>query len=148
MEDELRDELRQAIYPSNAHAEVPGAVAAYIERCIPLVLIDVVLADVNSRFNVSDFSQEMEGLDSPQAAYDEAVLSAEGAVLERGVGCADHLRNGRIAFYLHYFDPSRPLRWTYGSVDCPPAQLIPTAMLTLLPYHAVNEDEDDEDESD
>jgi len=135
LEDELRQELRETEPPLSDE---------YIERCIPLVLIDLTIANANSRFNVSDFAQEMEGVDSPQVAYEEAVLSKDGQVIERGLGCADNLRNGRIAFYLHYFDPSKPLKWTYGTITCPEAQIMPASLWKAMPYEPIDEDEEEE----
>lgn len=29
--------------------------------------------------------------------------------------CTRGLKNGRIAFYSHYYDPSKPMLWSYGT---------------------------------
>jgi len=138
MEEELRIQLRQLYFPTYAYVDVSSAVLAYMERCIPLVLFDVIISDVDDQFSVDHFAQEMEGFDSPQAAYDEAILSTDGRLLKRKQGCANHLRNGRVAFYLHYYDPDKPVRWTYGLFRCPSPQLIPALLWKLMPYTPVD----------
>jgi hypothetical protein len=40
----------------------------------------------------------------------------------------------RFAFYLHFYDASRPLHWSYGQVQCPPIEPIPTQLKKLVPY--------------
>jgi hypothetical protein len=138
MDDELLGQLRRMYFPTNAYVDPPSSVLAYIERCIPLVLVDVVVANADERFTVDDFTQDMEPTASPQAAYDEGLFSADGQLLVRKQGCADHLHDGRIMFYLHYYDPFKPIRWTYGSCECPPPQLVPKSIWELMPYTPVD----------
>jgi len=60
------------------------------------------------------------------------------AVLARRLFCADGLRNGRIAFYFHFYDPSEPMRWTYGEFSCSAVSEMPTRLSVLMPYTALD----------
>ena len=114
--------------------------AAYRKRIIPLVLIDATIANTDSRLDFGNFTQEMElaPREHWQVAYDEAVLANDGKTLiERGPGCADGLEAGRICFYFHFYDPVRPLRWTYGEFTCPAPAAIPDLLTELVPYQEI-----------
>jgi hypothetical protein len=70
-----------------------------------------------------------------QVAYDEAVLSFDGnSVIANRIGCAKGIREARIAFYFHYYDPTRPMRWTYGQFFAPAVPAIDPGLAQLLPY--------------
>ena len=83
MDSELRQQLHQYYFFGNAPRDRSRKVNEFIETCIPLVLVEVSLADLDERFSVADFTQEMP--EAPpkawQAAYDEAVLSFDGSQL-------------------------------------------------------------------
>jgi hypothetical protein len=140
MEAELMEALRQFYCPGNAYVELGSPVAAYIERCVPLVLFEIAVGDVDSRFRVGDFAQEMPGKPktAAQVAFDEALLSSDGlALIARRQGCADAISAGRIAFYFHYYDPELPMRWTFGEFSCPAVQLVPPSLWKMVPYRPV-----------
>jgi hypothetical protein len=141
MDAELRDALRQFYSPGNAFVALERTVTAYIARCVPLALFDLIIRGVDARFRVGDFMQEMPGkpASAAQVAYDEALLASDGlGLIARRQGCVDTIRAGRIAFYLHYYDPERPMRWTYGEFLCPPVQVVPDALWKLVPYTPVD----------
>ena len=78
------------------------------EELSNIVLFEVLVSNADNRFNVGDFSQH------DQVAYDEAYLSESGETiisrdLEKETG-----RDFRIAFFVHYIDPSLPLTTSYG----------------------------------
>ena len=138
---ELREDLRQLYIRGNAYADVPGSVLAYIDRCIPVALLEVLVDGADDRFSLGHFTQEMESApeEAWQVPYDEALLSADGLkVIARRQECAAGLQFGRVAFYLHFFDPAKPLQWTYGEVSCPPVEPVPPEIMTLLPYHPLD----------
>jgi hypothetical protein len=96
-----------------------------------------MISSLDDQFEVAHFTQEMEEApqEAWQVAYDEALLSPDGsAVLNRRLGCADSAREARLAFYFHYYDQSRPMKWTYGTFECPEVKAAPQRLLDLLPY--------------
>ena len=114
--------------------------AAYRARLIPLALIEVVVSGADERFDVGDFTQEMEFADEEiwQVAYDEAFLSPDGqALVRRDIGCADAVSGGRICFYFHLYDPGRPMLWTYGEFQCPAPVPVPEHLAALVPYEPI-----------
>lgn len=70
-------------------------------------------------------------------AYDEALLSSDGNhIIAREMNCIGGAGPLRFAFYLHYYDPDRPLHWSYGQVQCPPIRPVPVRLKSLVPYNA------------
>lgn len=135
-EDSAREQLRE-YYDTNTALATDPSVCSYIDRVVPLVIFDVLVSGLDDQFEVAHFTQEMEGSpqDAWQVAYDEALLLANGSsVIARDLGCADGIRDGRVAFYFHYYDQSRPMKWTYGTFQCPPVKPAPEHLLKLLPY--------------
>ena len=114
--------------------------SAYRARLIPLALIEVIVSGADERFDVGDFTQEMElaSEEAWQVAYDEAFLSPDGmSLVRRDIGCADAVSGGRICFYFHFYDPERPMFWTYGELHCPPPQPLPDRLAALVPYQSI-----------
>jgi len=98
-----------------------------------VVLLEVLVTSRDERFIVDDFGQ----LGSDQAPYIEVFLSADGgSVIAEGfdVPAGDTLR---IAFYLHYMDPTAKLKTSYGLVEVPPVREIPERLADLVPYEPV-----------
>jgi hypothetical protein len=104
-----------------------------------VVLIEAVVTDTDERFNVADFTQP--NPDYPHGAaqvpWDEGLLSSDGEVLvARKIDCVKRHGPLRFAFYLHYWNPELPLRWTYGEVSCPIPQPMPVRLELLTPYRS------------
>lgn len=97
-----------------------------------VVLLDVLVSNPDERFDVGDFGQP----DSDQAPYDEAYLSLDGkSVISRCTAPAsDSLR---IAFFLHFFDPTKPLTTSYGLIPVPAIQEMPEHLQRIVPYTPV-----------
>ena len=73
-----------------------------------------------------------------QVAYDATLLSPDGTqVVARKGKCLHGLHAGRIAFYFHYYDPSKPMLWTYGQFAGVPVQPVPQHLSNLVPYFPV-----------
>jgi|SRR6516162_6270172 hypothetical protein len=102
-----------------------------------VVLIEAVASEIDERFSLSDFTQpnsDYPGGD-PQVPWDEGLLSSDGEVLmARKLGCVIGRGPLRFAFYIHYWNPELPLRWTYGEVFCPTPQVMPVRLEILMPY--------------
>ena len=103
-----------------------------------LVLIEAVVEEIDGLFKMAELGQPYNSGDYKdhfQCAYDEALLSSDGrAVIERDMNCVKGAGLLRFAFYLHFYDPNRPLRWSYGEVQCPPIEPVPRRLKYLVPY--------------
>jgi len=98
-----------------------------------VVLLEILVSDPDQRFKVGDFAQS----DSDQAPYNEAYCTADGtAVISRFD--QPHAGTFRVAFFLHFFDASRPLASSYGVLKVPPVQEMPERLQKLLPYEPVD----------
>ena len=98
-----------------------------------IVLIEVLVVNRDNRFALGDFTQP----GSDQAAYDEAFLSLDGTtVLSRFR--PPEVEPLRLAFFLHYFDPNKPLTTSYGQLPVPPMQKMPERLQALLPYQPID----------
>lgn len=111
----------------------------YRRRVISIVLVEVVVSGADSSFDVGQFQQVMEKDDrSAQVAYDEALMSPDGkSVLKRKHGCADGITDGRLCFFLHYYDPVQPIQWSYGEFACPGPLPMTESLAQLLPYYPI-----------
>lgn len=112
---------------------------AYRRRVISIVLVEVVVSGLEPSFDAGRFQQFMERDDwSPQVAYDEALLSPDGrAVTKRGQGCANGIAEGRVCFFLHYYDPTRPIEWSFGEFTCPEPLPMTERLARLVPYRPI-----------
>jgi hypothetical protein len=140
-EGELREQLRKYYFSGNAVRDTSSAVHTFVDTCIPLVLFEITVDDLDERFRIGDFTQEMPGAPAKawQCAYDEALLTADGSqVIARKSTCTRGLQSGRIAFYFHYYDPSQTMKWTYGEFSGPAVQVIPERLWNLVPYSPVD----------
>lgn len=99
-----------------------------------VVLIEVEITDVDEQFELGDFGQP----GSDQAAYDERYLDPSGTqVIAAGLNApADS--NLRVAFFLHYIDPGRPLTTTYGDCVAPPVTEMPARLAAIIKYEPVD----------
>lgn len=97
-----------------------------------VVLIEVMVENRDDRFDVGDFTQP----GSDQAPYDEAYLTPDGtAVLSRLFAPEDDFL--RITFFLHYYDPKKPLLTSYGEAPAPAVKAMPERLRLLVPYEPV-----------
>ena len=106
-----------------------------------LVLIEAVAEGLNDPFDFSKFGQmhpdRPDDPDSMLVGYDEGLLSSDGETLiQREMDCVRGTGPLRFAAYLHMYDPTRPLQWQYGEVNCPPVQDAPARLMMLMPYTA------------
>jgi hypothetical protein len=140
-ENELREQLRKYYFFGNVVRDSNRAVHTFVETCIPLVLFEITVDNLDERFGIGDFTQEMPEAPTKawQRAYDEALLSADGTqVIARKSTCTRGMQSGRIAFYFHYYDPLKTMQWTYGQFSGPAVQLVPERLWNLVPYSPVD----------
>jgi hypothetical protein len=75
-----------------------------------------------------------------QVPWDEGLVSANGEVLlARTINYVKGSGLRRFAFYMHYWDPQLPLRWTYGELSCPAPQPTPVCLCDNRGSIAVNQ---------
>jgi hypothetical protein len=111
------------------------------EQLETTVLVEVLVQKRDKRFNVRDFSQPQDGVPREhwQAAWAEAYLSQDGsALLVERWGDAPKADSFRIAFFMHCWNPAKPLQTSYGEVHCPPVKKMPKRLATLVPYEPVD----------
>jgi len=106
-----------------------------------LVLIEALVADLDGAFEMGKlgqmYPQSSKYSTHMQVGYDEGLLSTDGkALLERKMNCVHGAGTLRFAVYLHFYDPSRPLLWQGGEVNCPQIQDVPIRLRRLMPYRA------------
>ncbi len=108
-------------------------------RVISIVLVEVIFSAATSSLDAGDFAQWLEKDDRyPQVAYDEALLSPDGdAVLASGHGSIVGITAGRMCFFLHYYDPTRPIQWTYGEFNCPAPSPMPERLARIVSYQPI-----------
>jgi hypothetical protein len=111
------------------------------EQLNSVALIEAMVHDRDDRFNVGQFTQPQDGVPQTnwQVAYDEAFLTLDGESLavERGER-APEVGDLRVAFFLHFWQPDKPLRTSYGEVACPSAEDMPERLARLVPYEPVD----------
>lgn len=111
------------------------------EQLASIVLVEAIVRDRDERFDVGQFTQPQDGVpeESWQVAYAEGYLSPDGETLavERW---SEPPESGdlRVAFFMHFWQPNKPLRSSYGEVICPPVQEMPERLARLVPYEPVD----------
>jgi hypothetical protein len=99
-----------------------------------VVLVEVAVANRDATFDVSDFSQP----GSVQAPYDEVYLDATGtAVIAQAVD-PPNVESLRVAFFLHFFDETKPLMTSYGNVSLPVPKEMPERLRAIIKYKPVD----------
>ena len=104
-----------------------------------LVLIEALVEDLDESFDMYSFGQvQIVYPNDPnrmQAGQDEGLLSADGErLIRREAGCVQGVCPLRFAAYLHQYDPTKPLLWQRGAVNCPPVEDAPIRLMKLMPY--------------
>ncbi|MCU1273557.1 MAG: hypothetical protein JWO48_988 [Bryobacterales bacterium] len=102
-----------------------------------VVLVEALVEAGGERFSLHDITQPNPAYPhgSSQAPWDEGLLSPDGeTLLSRKISCVKGSGPLRFAFYMHYWDPNLPLKWTHGEVVCPQPQTMPVRLELLMPY--------------
>jgi hypothetical protein len=102
-------------------ANPEDAMSAAREELEETVLVELYTHGRDERFNPNDFTQQLElPHDQWQAAWMEVCLSDDGTALQsKPFDPWPPSRDLRVAFYMHLWDPERPLETSYGPVVCP-----------------------------
>lgn len=133
--DDLIEEAMRVKYGdvNLSESEIREAKDAVLEELSSVVLIDVLVSNPDERFDIGDFGQP----GSDQAAYDEVYLSPDGlSVISRyDLPESDSFR---LAFFLHFFDLTKPLKTSYGEIPTPPICDMPEQYKAMIPYYPVD----------
>ena len=132
---ELTDDLLEEAFELKCYGmQLTESERAQMEKIVreelsSVVLLDVLVTNADERFDIGDLGQP----GSDQAPYDEAYLSLDGTTVvsrfEPPPG-----DSFRVAFFLHFFDPAKPLVTRYGDVPIPAIQPMPKHLQELIPY--------------
>lgn len=140
--NELFEEQFEILYGSpQAGLETQQAKKQIMEQLESVVLIEVEVLNRDSRFDVGDFTQELNNVprDSWQAPWDEVYLNDYGASLLSKRGSRPPKEGDlRLAFYLHFWDPTKPLLSSYGEIKAPQVTEMSPRLKRLVPYEAIN----------
>ena len=110
------------------------------EQLSSIVLVEVLVSERDDKFKLRHFTQPQEGVPEAnwQTPWAEAYLTPDGEALavqrwRKPPGTGDL----RIAFFLHYWQPDKALRCSYGDIRCPTVQEMPERLRRLVPYEPV-----------
>jgi hypothetical protein len=124
----LFNEALNLKYPidSRSEEERRNAEPIVFEELSSAVLVELTIENVDERYSPDDFGQS----NSDQAAYEESYLSSDGTsvVSEYIRPAGDFLR---VVFFLHFFDPVKPLKTSYGVVNVPMTTEMPERLQKL-----------------
>ena len=110
------------------------------EQLSSIVLIEVLVRDRDERFDMGQFTQAQDGVPRAnwQAAWAETYLTPDGEALS-AERWSEPPQSGdlRVAFFVHFWQPEKPLCTSYGEVGCPAVQEMPERLARMVPYHEV-----------
>jgi len=140
--DELLQEQTDILHGSDlTGAERRRAEGQCREQLESTVLVEVLVRACDNRFDVGGFSQPQDGMprENWQAAWAEAYLSEDGErLLVERWGDPPKSDNFRVAFFIHYWKPAKPLLTSYGEVACTAVKQMPERLRRLVPYEPVD----------
>jgi len=110
------------------------------EQLSSVVLVEVIVRNRDDTFDVGEFIQAQDGVPEAdwQAAWAEAYLTPDGEALAVERWSAPPTGDLRIAFFMHFWQPDKPLHTSYGEVACPAVGEMPARLARLVPYETVD----------
>lgn len=129
------------LYPHLTGAQRNRARADCRRQLESVVLVETLLKACDERFDVCDFTQERDGAPRStwQAAWNHRYLTADGETLLETQGFdVPRLKTFRCAFFLHFYQPAKTLRTSYGECNCPPVEDMPARLARLAPFTPVD----------
>ncbi len=140
--DELLQQQFDILYGHlTSESEKKTAMQQCREQLESVVLIEAMVRNRDTKFKVDDFVQPHANLprENWQVAYAEVYLSPDGEKVLSSHREAESLTDTvRIAFFIHFFDPQKPLHSSYGTLQCPSVQEMPVRLQRLVPYEPVD----------
>lgn len=118
-----------------SEAQIESAKREVVDEISSAVLIKLLISNPDERYNLSDFHQP----DSDQAAYEEVYLTEDGqSIIPTRYLEIPKEKVFQVGFYLHFYNPQKPLITSYGLVELPLVQEMPESVQKLIPYHPVD----------
>ncbi|MBN1675757.1 MAG: hypothetical protein JXR37_32235 [Kiritimatiellae bacterium] len=94
-----------------------------------IALIEVLVRNVDEPFRVDDFGQP--GSDESPHQLTFLTLNGRGAM---DASEAPEWEDLRLAFFLHFYDPRRPLKTSHGEVPTPEPRQMSGRLEQFVPY--------------
>jgi hypothetical protein len=131
--DRLTRKWNRASYPIGYEPGEPERAWKY-EEMMSAILIELTMSDTDSRFLHYEFGQP----GSEQAPYMLKYLTEDGmaVVSDEEFGPPPEGKI-RLAFFLHCFDSSQPLKTSYGQVAVPSPVEMPERLRRIFRYEPV-----------
>ena len=107
-----------------------------------IVLVEAWIRDCGGPVSLCGWEQSGSGVGnlSPddQAAYDEVFLSDDGTTVVSDHRPPPGAKHVRLVFWLHYYDPARPIVTSDGPVWPPEMSPMPDRLSKLVQYEPVD----------
>ncbi|MBX3657628.1 MAG: hypothetical protein KF740_04265 [Ramlibacter sp.] len=112
-------------------SELPEELDADLQRC---ALFELEVRDNDSELDPSQFESE-----SSYCGWEPVFLSLDGeSVIFEGYKAPSTLKEFRVAFYVHEWDPPGRLVSPWGDHQLPEFQPVPNRLWRLAPYSCVD----------
>lgn len=111
------------------------------EQLESIALIEVLIKNRDAQFKCGDFTQRQVGVsrENWQAAWAEAYLSVDGeALVVDRWNAPPQVDDFRCTFFLHFYQPGKPLITSYGECKCPAIDEMPERLSRLVPFEPVD----------
>ncbi len=134
--DDLVSEQCDILYVPASDEDRATGIAETRKLLNSVVLVEALVRDRDKRYDVADFTQPYDNLHRSNwpAAYSEVYLSLDGESVIEITWPTPPEGDLRVAFYLHDWDPTKPLYSSYGEVQCPPVKEMPERLQQLAPF--------------
>ena len=105
-----------------------------IDKLSSIVLIELIVKEFDDTFNIDSFRQSESG----QAPYEKVYLNEDGTeIISNGMEIPD-VNKMRVCFFLHYYDPKKPLQTDFGTFILPDVLDLPNRLRKIIQYSPVN----------
>jgi hypothetical protein len=137
---DLSEKLVREVAESHADEDGPAeewtaALERAREELAQVVLVEIVVDNPGNKFDVYDLAQP----GSDQRAWLVVRLSDDGArIVDDSPRTFPDEPAVRLAFFLHFFDPNKPLLTSAGEVGCPDVTGMPGRLSKLHPFEPVD----------
>ena len=97
--------------------------------CI-IILIELIVNEFDDTFNIDSFTQPGSG----QKLYEEVYLNQDGTQIISDGREIPAVKKIRVCFFLHYYDPNKPLQTEFGTFNLSGILDLPNRLKRLIQY--------------